>query len=483
MIQVRLYSTLLLLCSIIISVPAQERLQFDWILTQNEGQGSDLKAHPEFGLIWGFNSDISAPFDHAKILSLDEEGNQSWTDTSSTEGFINASYGIAIRDSIVLSAGASCDSADFNDCTALMFATNLSDGEPLWSREWRYDTTKANYLFSVTADETHAYWLGVSRNSAEENLQMVLLKTLLTGEIVEEFLLDIFGEGDYISYENIFVDSTTIYIPGAYRPNSPSNSTDSPFIAAIDKVSGTLTKSLMLNTVNNNPVKERRFDMSVREDYIYTSSHTMDAKLIIINKFDKDFNLLWQTTTAIDSSYGVSIKEMAIGDDESIYLGSDLVNVDGSGDRAIGLLKFSPEGNLEGYKTWGDTWPDWISDILFYNNNIYISGVKDSSNGLLMKVNADNLTSTQSIAPSQLSHLKVFPNPTQEFSTLSFFNPEHKAHQVIVYDIWGRIVFSQSDIYSNNLELAVMSWSAGLYFVELWKDTEQVGREKLVVSF
>lgn len=76
-------------------------------------------------------------------------------------------------------------------------------------------------------------------------------------------------------------------------------------------------------------------------------------------------------------------------------------------------------------------------------------------------------------------NLIVFPNPAAEQVTIQF--ETEGAHDVVILDMQGKIIFSQNNISSENLELNIKNWESGIYIVQI-NNAGQIHTEKLIIQ-
>ncbi len=81
-----------------------------------------------------------------------------------------------------------------------------------------------------------------------------------------------------------------------------------------------------------------------------------------------------------------------------------------------------------------------------------------------------------SVAEIELQ-LNIYPNPANDFFTIEIPSPEIK--QIKIFDVQGRILFTQSDISNSRMIIDCSAFDAGIYFVEM-KMGEKILREKIL---
>lgn len=81
----------------------------------------------------------------------------------------------------------------------------------------------------------------------------------------------------------------------------------------------------------------------------------------------------------------------------------------------------------------------------------------------------------------ELSSFNVFPNPTSQNSTIRFENIIDNG-KIELYDVSGKLLIDIEVINSNQAELEMQGHEAGIYFIKVYINSEQVGNEKLIKS-
>ena len=113
-----------------------------------------------------------------------------------------------------------------------------------------------------------------------------------------------------------------------------------------------------------------------------------------------------------------------------------------------------------------------------FNTNYYeyLSLPNVGGNSNRMMNNADNaIEVTQSV-----SLFKLYPNPANQSVTVQFIAEEaYSSKQMIVYDITGKVVISQT--INDNLEIInINHLTSGIYLVTMVSDGKVIGKQKLI---
>ena len=79
-----------------------------------------------------------------------------------------------------------------------------------------------------------------------------------------------------------------------------------------------------------------------------------------------------------------------------------------------------------------------------------------------------------------INQLVVYPNPFYQSATVKFPNPDHKAYQLVLFDITGRARKIMDNITEESIELRRDGLSDGLYLIEL--KGPKIYRGKIVIE-
>lgn len=88
---------------------------------------------------------------------------------------------------------------------------------------------------------------------------------------------------------------------------------------------------------------------------------------------------------------------------------------------------------------------------------------------------------TVGVSEITVNNFKLYPNPTNEFSTLSF-NDNAKMHNVNIIDIAGKVVRSYNNYESSTLKIERNELKAGIYFVNIINSNNQTVTMKLMIQ-
>ncbi|MFQ5632613.1 MAG: FlgD immunoglobulin-like domain containing protein, partial [bacterium] len=137
------------------------------------------------------------------------------------------------------------------------------------------------------------------------------------------------------------------------------------------------------------------------------------------------------------------------------------------------LLKFSPEGNLVWYKTWGGAKEDNVLDIGIDGGFLYATGKtksfhpSDKFEAFLLKAKADIGTAVELQPVSELNYFlhPAYPNPFNPSTEIRFQVAENSHAKLAIYTISGRLVRT----------LASRNYARGEHKV-VWNATDNAGK-------
>jgi hypothetical protein len=78
--------------------------------------------------------------------------------------------------------------------------------------------------------------------------------------------------------------------------------------------------------------------------------------------------------------------------------------------------------------------------------------------------------------------MKVYPNPAGQFTTVSFTYPNQENYTLIMYDAYGRIVRSISEIKAHQIVIEKGDLTNGIYFIRLQNGMQVLGLEKITFN-
>jgi hypothetical protein len=181
-----------------------------------------------------------------------------------------------------------------------------------------------------------------------------------------------------------------------------------------------------------------------------------------------------------------SARGITVAPDGSIYIGGN-TNSFGNGGVEIVLLKFSSGGALDWYKTWGATGDDQTLDIHLRENALYLTGKTNSFHpsgkweAVLLKVAVDSINATGEVR-APFAGAAVHPNPIHDWAQLTFDNPAHKPHTLVIFDSFGKPMDRVDGIVNGEVTIQKDCKPAGTYFYQLRNEEKVVAEGKMVFN-
>ncbi len=81
-----------------------------------------------------------------------------------------------------------------------------------------------------------------------------------------------------------------------------------------------------------------------------------------------------------------------------------------------------------------------------------------------------------------ITNFKLYPNPTNQSATLEFNNPAKDNCTLILYDSFGRIIQTVTNITTDKIEINGNNLAVGLYFFQLHTDKKVIATGKLKIE-
>ncbi len=213
-----------------------------------------------------------------------------------------------------------------------------------------------------------------------------------------------------------------------------------------------------------------------------------------VAKMDDNGNILWAksvSSTAYDAGFSLAVDA------------SNNCYVTGYSDKNIFVNKYTPNGGLvwnyytltDGAAVGLDISTDddgnsyvsgtLIGDVLYFGNNITVSGNYQSSltqnitQGVVAKLSATDIFFPPEIDPGvweewplppdpdPTSRLKAYPNPSDDIFTLHFVNPVEEVGYLGIYNQKGKLVYQQS--FKSDLEqrISLREFGRGYFYARV----------------
>lgn len=248
-----------------------------------------------------------------------------------------------------------------------------------------------------------------------------------------------------------------------------SNGLDLLEIFDFDKTMGIVSNFQPLSRINNGRVYGIEFSQNGSKLYAASSSFTPFG--VDVSQYDLTAGNLAAINSSLNSIYNetttVTGRGLQIGTDGKIYMVSlsnpftlaaiNNPNIYGVGcnfqDQSISLS--GKEGNY--------TLPSFITGFDYSNELIQC----DQADIFETSINKDWI---------------IYPNPTGQTATLAFENSQNRNCTLTLYDTYGRLVRTITDITKDRVEIERQNLTSGLYFFQLHSDRKVIVTGKLKIE-
>ena len=138
----------------------------------------------------------------------------------------------------------------------------------------------------------------------------------------------------------------------------------------------------------------------------------------------------------------------------------------------------------------GNIWHWDFGDGTFSNalnaNHVYVSpGIYTVVLTIFDGCDYDRHCETIEINPTSIygnysSHeYRIYPNPTKQFATLEFYNPNKMSCTLLLYDTYGKLIQSTKNITADKVKIENRNLASGLYFFKLSDEKRTIAVGKL----
>jgi hypothetical protein len=226
-------------------------------------------------------------------------------------------------------------------------------------------------------------------------------------------------------------------------------------------------------------------------------------------------NPLNDTTLIIGANYSMTDHDYSWSVNKTDTLGNVLVRVTEEEDFVINPSIITSDGKIliNGGKLGNSSWPPYYVGLYKFNSNLEYDSIYtmprtyDSlcphpivSDTIPMPDNCVYVSLPEEPKVGELQPLKLYPNPASDYvsvelpeyavtsdkqgvMTESRYRPITGECELMVYDIHGRLVYSETlDAGGRNHVIITSSWRAGIYLVELEQKGLRIAEGKVVKS-
>lgn len=480
-------NVLFLLSLVALTVSAQQPLVPEWIKIvqppiEEAAEAWSVDVGSDGYIYWAVNQTTINLTKDLTVYKLDENANEIWPSYSVyTSTMTEQSYIIREAQGVVYTGGRICDCGDPNltCCDLLLVAMSASNGDTLWSK--RYDVHgEYEECDGLIIDGDSLIVTGWTREANADWFDVLLMKTDLNGNIGWQYTWDEGLNKDERQDGHIFMDDSCLYMSGISH-GIPSTLTlasgldgqatlwkfskegiykdhvtwgyDGPWIDFDDALGMTATDSALFAVGIVSPAGNN-------SDWF-------------IRRYDKDLQLVWEDE--FGGLAGEAGRAIDVDADGNLWALCNTSSFN-AGTEDIGLLKYSPDGQMLGfwlYETPGD---ETAQDIKYYNNTLYISGstnntVSGKEHAILLKINMDSLLQLTPIEGYTVLDFTIYPNPAQEHILIEGIVDPFEAISVRITNSTGQIIFNELEVAMQGeairIDLDKSVFTHGVYYLQL----------------
>jgi hypothetical protein len=318
-------------------------------------------------LYWGtFQQAPGDLFTDLVIYKFDPSGNPLWQ-TRYGDKFQEKLFVLAVSPPYLLVGGEQDHSLNIAQADMLVLALDLGDGHVVW--EFNYDQGYGyEEVDGLVADGEFIYISGWTTSEKNGN-EVGLLKLDRQGNLI--WAQSWGGPGWDEADGQMVVDDAHIYITGRYNGNTILTG-GYGLLAKFRKDNGEYVRHL----VWNDRQFYNGFGMTSEGTYLYVTGLTIiplsglggDGQ-IFVQKWDKDFNLLWERQWG--GSGGDQARAIGVDDAGRIVVAG---NTTIQGDRRIALLVYNDAGTLLAETVWGGAQEDVVHGLWIDGEYAYLAG-------------------------------------------------------------------------------------------------------------
>jgi hypothetical protein len=322
------------------------------------------------------------PFFDMVIYKFSPDGEEIWQ-TQWGGDLEEKAFIVVVDEPVVYVGGLVHTKMAIAEADMALLALDMATGEVLWDFSWGqgygYDE-----LDGLVVDGDFIYISGwtASEKTSED---MAVLKLDKKGKLIWQTTWggDGFDEGD----GQIVVDENAIYVCGRADAAGILSGGESVLVK-FSKVDGSTIDSVTWGGSNF----DDGFGMTSDGTFLYVTGLTLSkgkGGQIFLLKYDKDLNLVWERIWG--GAGGETARSVEVDSDGNILI-AGLTSSYGAGGDDVVLLKYSPEGELIWYQTWGGALNEAIHGMAIDGDFVYLAGNTDSfskgmNDALIIKAN------------------------------------------------------------------------------------------------
>jgi len=474
------------------TIYSQDTLSSQWVIRKastlglGDAAGWALGGDSNGDLYWSINieTDGFLNFKDVQTFKIDPEGNELWENITAEGDFNQQAYHSVATDTVIYVGGRTCRTLfGIDSCDVLFYAVDVETRETKWSFTWDggYGYEEIDGI-SLQEDGIILTGWTTGENSL---FDLLLMKIDYHGNLLWVNTWGSIDDREDHQDGHIVVDDSLIYLCGLYQGLPPLGFEGRSLLAKFDKFTGAFVDSTLFGRQDNWINAENALGMTSDGNYLYITGHTTSSVnnwQLFVTKYDKDLNQIWYKTWGGERAE--TGRGIAISEDNHLYIAANTESY-GTEEFDMALLKYDLSGNFLGYQLWGGSEVELVHDIYIHQNDIYLNGETQSFHpqqnmeAFLIKVAPDEATSI--FNPAQAPSLNISPNPMTSQSLLSFENPLNQPHTFSLFDTTGKLIYTKTDIRSNQYQIDKGGLPPGVYFFELRTHQKNIGSGKLMI--
>lgn len=157
-------------------------------------------------------------------------------------------------------------------------------------------------------------------------------------------------------------------------------------------------------------------------------------------------------------------------------------------------VDYTSYGFITDSTNWTTLTDTFVADSAY--KNFMIGFFKDSTNNVMVvqpgntwnsyyyidDVSIEQIATASIAGPGMITGIQIAPVPITNKAILSFNNAQHKKHDLIIYDVTGKLLRKIEDITNSNVSIERDGLTTGCYFYELKCEDGNAAKGKLLVQ-
>lgn len=368
-----------------------------------------------------------------------------------------------------------------------LFIANIdTNGVQVWHQQFTYPEHETAYQIQISSDNKLII-LGYSKIYTQNTGDILLIKTDLSGNLIWRKIIGSPTIDEKYTSLQILNNNKGYLIGGTERPSN--------FKIAVSIID--TSGNVIWNKVNGN---------SSQNIYANTICQTYDKGYFIggqagfqgwLWKLDSTGTIQWSNSYGL-TAYTTVREVKQLSDSSLVYITADsYLHVNGSSRRGL-LAKLDKNGNLLWEKFYNRPTSgqllmnlngfNFTKDKGFIITGAVVNTMPPYLNLWLVKTDSLGNDSTfcnylTNVTEQQNTHdlLKLIPNPNDGNFTL-LLDKEVKDLSLIVYDVTGKEVCSNSISNTNSIQLNCTDLKNGIYIVKVFSDSVYLQSHKLIIQ-